>query len=84
MQFAINCMFNISHFFTIEEFMEKQKWDKQYNTSFIDEVIFLKSKKIRYEWVYTNENGISVWKYKKTRELWLALAEMYSDVKYKS
>ena len=64
--------------------MEKQKWDKQYNTSFIDEVIFLKSKKIRYEWVYTNENGISVWKYKKTRELWLALAEMYSDVKYKS
>ena len=84
MQFAINCMFNISHFFTIEEFMEKQKWDKQYNTSFIDEVVFLKSKKIRYEWVYTNENGISVWKYKKTRELWLALAEMYSDVKYKS
>ena len=64
--------------------MEKQKWDKQYNTSFIDEVVFLKSKKIRYEWVYTNENGISVWKYKKTRELWLALAEMYSDVKYKS
>lgn len=64
--------------------MENIKWDKQYNTSFIDEVVFLKSKKIRYEWVYTNENGISVWKYKKTRELWLALAEMYSDVKYKS
>ena len=64
--------------------MENIKWDKQYNTSFIDEVVFLKSKKIRYEWVYTNENGISVWKYKKTKELWLALAEMYSDVKYKS
>lgn len=64
--------------------MENIKWDKQYNTSFIDEVVFLKSKKIRYEWVYTNENGISVWKYKKTRELWLALAEMYSDVKYRS
>lgn len=84
MQFANDCMFNISHFFTIEEIMENIKWDKQYNTSFIDEVVFLKSKKIRYEWVYTNENGISVWKYKKTRELWLALAEMYSDVKYKS
>ena len=64
--------------------MENIKWDKQYNTSFIDEVVFLKSKKIRYEWVQTNENGIAVWKYKKTKELWLALAEMYSDVKYKS
>lgn len=64
--------------------MENIKWDKQYNTSFIDEVIFLKSKKIRYEWVYTNENGISVWKYKKTKELWQALAEMYSDIRYKS
>lgn len=58
------------------------KWDKEYSTSYIDEMIFLKSKKIRYTWVYTNENGVSVWKYKKTRALWLALAEMYSNSKY--
>jgi hypothetical protein len=63
--------------------MEKKNiWDKEYQTSFLDEFLFLKKKGIRYEWVYKNENGISVWKYKKTQELWLALAEMYSNPKY--
>jgi len=37
---------------------------------------------IRYAWVYTNDVGISVWKYKKDRSLWLALADMYKDKKY--
>ena len=37
---------------------------------------------IRYAWVYTNDAGISVWKYKKNRILWLALADMYKDKKY--
>ena len=47
--------------------MEKKNiWDKEYQTSFLDEYLFLKKKGIRYEWVYKNENGISVWKYKKT------------------
>lgn len=64
--------------------MNKVKWDKEYATSYLDEVIFLKTKNIRYEWVYTNDNGISVWKYKKTKELWIALAEMYSNIKYSS
>ncbi len=58
------------------------KWDKEYSTSFYDEVIFLKRKGIRYTWVYKNANGISVWKYKKTLELWKNLAEMYKDKKY--
>lgn len=62
----------------------KYRWDKEYHSSFLDEYLFLKRKGIRYEWVYTNEEGISVWKYKKTRELWLALAEMYKDKKYES
>lgn len=63
--------------------MEKKNiWDKEYQTSFLDEYLFLKKTGIRYEWVYKNENGISVWKYKKTKELWLALAEMYSNPKY--
>lgn len=60
----------------------KSKWDKEYQTSFLDEVIFLKSKGIRYAWVYSNADGISVWKYKKEKQLWLALAEMYSNTKY--
>jgi hypothetical protein len=63
--------------------MEKKNiWDKEYQTSFLDEVLFLKSKGIRYTWVYKNEDGLSVWKYKKTRTLWLSLAEMYSNTKY--
>ena len=60
----------------------KSKWDKEYATSFLDEVVFLKSKGIRYAWVYTNDDGISVWKFKKEKCLWLALAEMYSNKKY--
>lgn len=63
--------------------MEKKNiWDKEYQTSFLDEVLFLKSKGIRYTWVYKNENNISVWKYKKEKRLWSALAEMYSNIKY--
>ncbi len=63
--------------------MEKKNiWDKEYHTSFLDEVIFLKSKGIRYTWVHTNDQGISVWKFKKERRLWSALAEMYSNTKY--
>lgn len=60
----------------------KSKWDKEYSTSFIDEVTFLKQCGIRYTWVYTNENGISVWKYKKEKRLWDALSLMYSNAKY--
>lgn len=63
---------------------KKNIWDKEYQTSFLDEVLFLKSKGIRYTWVYKNENNISVWKYKKNRTLWLSLAEMYSNTKYET
>lgn len=62
--------------------MNKSRWDKEYSTSFINEVTFLKTKGIRYTWVYTNEDGISVWKFKKDKQLWDALSEMYSDLKY--
>ena len=62
---------------------KKNKWDKEYATSFLDEVLFLKSKGIRYTWVYTNDDDISVWKYKKEKRLWDALSEMYVSEKYK-
>lgn len=49
----------------------KTKWDKEYATSFLDEVTFLKSKDIRYTWVYKNECNISV---KSAKSLaWLRL-----------
>lgn len=62
--------------------MENKKFDKEYATSFYDEVLFLRKMGIRYTWVYKNEDGISVWKFKKNRALWLALADMYQDKKY--
>lgn len=64
------------------KYMNKTRWDKEYATSFINEVTFLKSKGIRYTWVYTNEDGVSVWKFRKEKRLWDALSEMYSDFRY--
>lgn len=58
------------------------RFDKEYQTSFVEEMLFLRDKGIRYTWVYMNEEGISVWKYKKNLELWQALSEMYSNEKY--
>ena len=57
------------------------KFDKEYSTSFIEEMQFLRKKGIRYTWVYINEDGITVWKYTKEKRLWDALSEMYSNKK---
>ena len=62
--------------------MGNKLWDKEYATSFYDEVLYLKKCGIRYTWVYRNEDGISVWKDKKTHNLWRALADMYKDQRY--
>lgn len=62
--------------------MENKKFDKEYATSFYDEVLYLRKCGIRYEWVYRNDSGVSVWKYRKTYKLWKALAEMYKNSKY--
>lgn len=59
------------------------KFDKEYSTSFIEEMQFLRKKGIRYTWVYINEDGITVWKYTKEKRLWDALSEMYSNKKNK-
>ena len=60
----------------------KIKWDKEYATSYYDEVIELKKRGIRYTWVYKNSEGLSVWKFRKDRTLWLALADIYRNKKY--
>ena len=60
------------------------KFDKEYSTQYKEEMLFLRDKGIKYTWVYINEDGISVWKYKKEKKLWDALSEMYSENKYGS
>lgn len=61
---------------------EKRRYDKEYSTSFLDEVLWLRSHGIRYTWVYRNEYGISVWKYEKSYRLWNCLAQMYKQKRY--
>lgn len=58
------------------------KFDKEYSTSFIEEMKFLRDRGIRYTWVYINEEKVSVWKYKKEKKLWDALSEMYANNNY--
>ena len=60
------------------------KFDKEYSTSYVEEMQFLRDKGIRYTWVYINEDGISVWKYKKEKRLWDALSEMYANKNYEA
>ena len=48
----------------------KTKFDNEYETSFYDEVLWLRSHGIRYDWVYVDHEGYSVWKYLKTPQLW--------------
>jgi len=57
------------------------KFDKEYSTQFRKEVEFLHEKGIRYEFV-KDVNGITTYKYKKTVELFSALAEFYSTIYY--
>ena len=56
--------------------IEKKKFDKEYGTSHRAEVLFLREKKIYYEFVKIIE-GISIYKYKKTPELFNALESFY-------
>lgn len=53
------------------------KFDKEYQTQFFSEVCYLTDKGIRYAFV-KKVNGLITYKYKKTKELFEALAEFYS------
>lgn len=55
------------------------KFDKEYSTQYMEEMKFLHERGIKYTWVYVNEDGITIWKYKKEKRLWDALSEMYSQ-----
>ena len=54
------------------------KFDKEYATQYLQETAFLKDKGIKYTFVKT-VNGLTTYKYKKTKELFDALSEFYSD-----
>ena len=54
------------------------KFDKEYSTQYLTEAVFLKRKGIRYEFVKT-VNGLTTYKYKKTKELFDALSEFYKS-----
>ena len=54
------------------------KFDKEYATQYLQETAFLKNKGIKYTFVKA-VNGLTTYKYKKTKELFDALSEFYSD-----
>jgi hypothetical protein len=53
-----------------------KKFDKEYKTQYTKEVQYLKSVGINYVFV-KNENDVDTYKYKKTSELFNALAIFY-------
>lgn len=56
-----------------------KKFDKEYSTQWIEEVKWLKEKNIRFTFVKTDENDVTTYKYKKTSELFNALAIFYAQ-----
>ena len=59
------------------EIIYETKFDKEYQSQFFSEVCYLTEKGIRYTFV-KKVNGLITYKYKKTKELFEALAEFYS------
>ena len=55
----------------------KNGLDKEYSTQYFPEVDFLKEKGINPTFVKSNEYGIRLHKYTKTKELFEALIEFY-------
>lgn len=58
--------------------MDKKLFDSEYSTQWRDEVLYLRDKGIRYEFV-KNINGIPTYKYTKTSELFSALMSFYME-----
>lgn len=59
--------------------IDKKLFDNEYSTQWRDEVDFLKSVGIRYDFVI-REQGISKYKYKKSSKLFSQLALFYNGV----
>lgn len=61
--------------------MRNLKFDKEYSTQYWKEVKYLESNGIKYSFVKTLENGISVFKYTKTPQLFKLLELFYLENK---
>lgn len=57
--------------------MNGLRFDKEYSTQYWKEVKFLEENGVKYTFVKTLENGISVFKYKKDSELFRLLSLFY-------
>lgn len=55
-----------------------KKIDKEYSTQWVDEMKYLKQRDIPYSFV-KEINGITTYKYKKTKELFDSLSLFYSN-----
>ena len=73
----------ISLFFTIKNrgviIDSKIKFDKEYCCTYPLEMLFLKESGIPYTFVKKNEDGITVWKYRKTYRLFDILKNFYKN-----
>lgn len=61
--------------------MNGLRFDKEYSTQYWKEVKFLEENGVKYTFVKTLENGISVFKYKKDSELFRLLSLFYLENK---
>lgn len=59
--------------------MRNLRFDKEYSTQYWKEVKFLEENGVKYTFVKTLENGISVFKYKKDSELFRLLSLFYLE-----
>lgn len=55
------------------------KWDKEYSTQWLKEVDYLTDKGFRWSFVKTTDDGVRIYKYAKSRDLFLTLAEFHKD-----
>ena len=56
----------------------KTKFDKEYQTQWFDEVNYLEKNGIKYTFVKT-VNGLSTFKFTKTKRLFELLSDFYAD-----
>lgn len=57
-----------------------KKFDKEYSTQWMREVEWLREHGIPYNFVKVDENKVTSFKYTKTKELFKALFDLYSQI----
>lgn len=57
-----------------------KKFDKEYSTSWLTEVMYLTDHGVPYTFVIRNQDGVTIYKYKKTKKLFDALSSLYGNL----